>query len=198
MLGGKAQFHPIAVSREAEVVYNSHSSWEVPELTLANRITMLRIAATPLMLYLFSLENLDPFWIALVFILTGITDMLDGRLARARNEVTRFGTLVDPLADKLIMLAAVISLALRSRMPMWVAALLVVKELALVIGAGVFLFSKSKVTPASNWGKSATVLLYVGVTGVILGINGFVYLVVLGVGVSLIAGLDYLRQALQK
>lgn len=167
-------------------------------MTLANRITLLRIAATPLILYLFSLENLDPRWIALVFVLTGITDMLDGRVARARNEVTRFGTLIDPLADKLIMLAAVISLASRGSMPLWVAGLLVLKELALVIGAGVFLFSKSKVTPASKLGKSATVLLYVGVTGVILGLSSFVYLVIMGVGVSLIAGLDYLRQALQK
>lgn len=81
---------------------------------------------------------------------------------------------------------------------MWVAGLLVVKEVALIIGAGFFLVSKSKVTPASRLGKSATVLLYVGVTGSILGIAYSVYLVLLGVGVSLIAGLDYLRQALQR
>ena len=188
----------MTVSSRAEVVYNNGSSWEVPELTLANRLTILRIAATPLMLYLFSLEDLASHWIALVFVLTGVTDILDGRVARARNEVSRFGTLADPLADKLIMLAAVISLALRGSMPMWVAILLVCKELALMVGAGFFLVSKSKVTPASKLGKTATVLLYVGGTGNILGIQSSVYLVVLGVGVSVLAGLDYLKQALQK
>ncbi|NLJ86792.1 MAG: CDP-diacylglycerol--glycerol-3-phosphate 3-phosphatidyltransferase [Firmicutes bacterium] len=167
-------------------------------MNLANCLTMLRIAAVPLFLYLFSLEGISSYWIALVFVLTGITDILDGRLARARNQVTRFGVLADPLADKLIMLAAIISLASRGNVPMWVAGLLVVKEVALIIGAGFFLVSKSKVTPASRLGKSATVLLYVGVTGSILGIAYSVYLVLLGVGVSLIAGLDYLRQALQR
>ncbi|NLK09233.1 MAG: phosphatidylglycerophosphate synthase [Firmicutes bacterium] len=167
-------------------------------MTLANCITLLRIAATPLILYLFSLEDLDVRWIALVFVLTGLSDILDGRLARARNEVTRFGTLIDPLADKLIVLATVISLARRGSVFQWIATLLVVKELAMVVGAGFFLMSKSKITPASNLGKAATVMLYVGITGVILQMTGFMYLVILGVGISLLAGLDYLRQALQK
>ena len=52
---------------------------------------MLRIAAVPLFLYLFSLEGISSYWIALVFVLTGITDILDGRLARARNQVTALG-----------------------------------------------------------------------------------------------------------
>lgn len=167
-------------------------------MTLANLLTMLRLAAVPLFLYLFSLEGMDPRWIALVFVLTGITDILDGHVARSRNEVSRFGTLADPLADKLIMLAAVISLASRGSVPVWLAVLLAAKEIALIVGAGVFLVSRSKVTPASNLGKSATALLYIGITGTILGISASIYLVVLGVGVSLLAGLDYLRQAMGK
>jgi len=141
---------------------------------------------------------MDPQWIALVYVFTGITDVLDGRLARSRNEVTRFGTLMDPLADKLIMLAAVFSLAARGRVPQWLALLLAAKELALIVGAGFFLVSKSKVTPASNVGKLATVLLYIGVTGIIIGISSMVYVVFLGVGVSILAGLGYLLQALRK
>jgi len=167
-------------------------------LTLANLLTMLRLAAVPLFLYMFSLQGISPHWIALVFVLTGITDVLDGHLARSRNEVTRFGTLADPLADKLIMLAAIISLASRGSVPVWVAVLLGAKEVALMIGAGVFLVSQSKITPASSLGKSATALLYIGVTGTILSVPYSIYLVVVGVGVSLLAGLDYLRQALGK
>ena len=68
-------------------------------MTIANVLTMLRLAAVPLLIYMFFLEDMDPRWIALVFVLTGITDVLDGRLARSRNEVTRFGTLAYPLAD---------------------------------------------------------------------------------------------------
>ena len=167
-------------------------------MTIANILTLLRLAAVPLFVYLFSLEGMDPHWIALVFVFTGITDVLDGRLARSRNEVTRFGTLMDPLADKLIMLAAVFSLAARRRVPQWLALLLAAKELALIVGAGFFLVSKSKVTPASNVGKLATVLLYIGVTGIIIGISSMVYVVFLGVGVSILAGLGYLLQALRK
>ncbi|MGI6566911.1 MAG: phosphatidylglycerophosphate synthase [Firmicutes bacterium] len=167
-------------------------------MTIANVLTMLRLAAVPLLIYMFFLEDMDPRWIALVFVLTGITDVLDGRLARSRNEVTRFGTLADPLADKLIMLAAVFILAARGSVPWWAAALLAAKELALVVGAVFFLVSKSKVTPAGNLGKLATLLLYIGVTGVIIGISNMVYLVILGVAVSILAGLGYLRQALGK
>ena len=68
----------------------------------------------------------------------------------------------------------------------------------MVVGAVFFLVSKSKVTPAGNLGKLATLLLYIGVTGVIIGISNMVYLVILGVAVSILAGLGYLRQALGK
>ena len=101
--------------------------------------------------------------------LTGVTDVLDGRLARARNEVTRFGTLADPLADKLMVLVAVFALTARGSVPRWVAVLLAAKELVQIVGAGFFLVSKSKVTPANSAGKLATVLLYIGITG---GNNG--------------------------
>ncbi len=167
-------------------------------MTIANMLTLLRLAAVPLIVYLFSIEEVDPRWIALVFVLTGITDVLDGRLARSRNEVTRFGTLVDPLADKLMVLATVFSLVARGSLPRWVAFLLAAKELALIVGAGFFLVSRSKVTPASNAGKLATVLLYVGITGTIIGVSGMLYVVILGVGVSILAGLGYLLQALGK
>jgi len=167
-------------------------------LTAANVLTLLRLAAVPLFTYLFFLEGLNPGWIALVFVLTGVTDVLDGRLARARNEVTRFGTLADPLADKLMVLVAVFALTARGSVPRWVAVLLAAKELVQIVGAGFFLVSKSKVTPANSAGKLATVLLYIGITGVIMGVSGMLYVLILGVGVSLIAGLGYLLQALEK
>ena len=62
----------------------------------------------------------------------------------------------------------------------WVALLLAAKELALIAGAGFFLVSKSKVTPASNVGKLATVLLYIGITGIIIGVSEMLYVVILG------------------
>lgn len=168
-------------------------------LTLANCITMLRILAVPLFLYLFfGPRETNAYWAALLFVFTGITDVLDGYLARSRQEVSTFGTLADPLADKLIMLAAVISLVVVGKLPLWVATILILKELALVIGAGVFLVSKRKVVSASVLGKGATLLLYIGVTGLILGISWAVYVVVLGVGLSLMAGLDYLHRAMAR
>ena len=81
------------------------------------------------------------------------------------------------------------------RVPRWVALLLAAKVFNC---RGRVLVSKSKVTPASNVGKLATVLLYIGITGIIIGVSEMLYVVILGVAVSLLAGLGYLLQALGK
>lgn len=154
---------------------------------------------TPLFLYLFFSDQ-DPsrILVAAVFVLTGITDALDGYLARSRGEVSRMGKLIDPLADKLVMTAAFISLAIVGRLPIWLVIILVGKELALILGAAVFFVRKDLVISASIWGKSATVILYIGITLVILGFQWAVSIVAAGVVVSLCAGFDYLRQVLKQ
>lgn len=166
-------------------------------MTVANLVSLIRICMTPLFLYLF-FSSTDPsrVLVAVVFVLTGITDALDGYLARSRHEVSRLGKLIDPLADKLVMAAAFISLAIVGKLPLWLVFVLVGKELALVFGAAIYYFRKDLVVSSSILGKSATVILYIGTTLVILGFEWAVSIVIVGVAVSLVAGLDYLRRVL--
>ena len=122
--------------------------------------------------------------------------MLHGYLARSRNEVSRLGTLLDPLADKLMMAAAFIALTIAGKVPLWLPIVLIGKEVALIIGAAFFYVSRAEVVSASVFGKSATVILYIGVTMALLDLPGSDWLINLGVAVSLVAGLDYARRAL--
>ncbi len=164
-------------------------------MTLANIVSFIRIGLVPVFLILFFSEiPSSRIFVAIVFVLTGITDAIDGYLARSRHEISRLGKLIDPLADKLVMAAAFISLGIVGRMPLWLSVVLVAKELALVVGAAVFLVSKDEVVASSVLGKSATVVLYVGVTMSILEVGGAIVVVGAGVAISVLAGLDYARR----
>src|SRR5205807_6579986 len=94
---------------------------------------------------------------AVVFALASLTDLIDGYLARARDSVTTFGKLMDPLADKLLVVAALVSLVSLHRLAAWVAMVIITRELAVTVlrlgasGVGVII-------PANNFGKLKTCL----------------------------------------
>ena len=102
----------------------------------------------------------DDLIFALVFlILSGITDVLDGAIARKFNLITDFGKLVDPLADKATQTAILITLAVKGLIPFWILAIVIVKEFAMIAGAS-FLYGKELVVSSKWYGKLATVLFY--------------------------------------
>src|ERR1700753_4140815 len=119
---------------------------------------MLRILAVPVVVaaLLVATPGGDVF-AAAVFALASLTDGLDGYLARSRNSVTTFGKLMDPLADKLLVIAALISLVSLHRLAAWVAMVIIARELAVTVlrmgatQAGV-------IVPAGNFGKLKTCL----------------------------------------
>ena len=130
---------------------------------------------------------------AVVFALASLTDFVDGYLARARAEITNFGKLMDPLADKLLIVAALISLVSLHRLAAWVAMVIITRELAVTVlrlgatQAGV-------VMAASMFGKVktclqiATVLAVIAVHGTPVWVSAMLYLTVL---VTVLSGLDY-------
>jgi CDP-diacylglycerol--glycerol-3-phosphate 3-phosphatidyltransferase len=130
---------------------------------------------------------------AVVFALASLTDFVDGYLARARNSVTAFGKLMDPLADKLLIIASLIALVSLQRLPAWVAMVIIARELAVTMlraGAG-----HSGVVIGSSWlGKLktgvqiVTVLAVIAVQGQPLWLSLLIYLMV---AVTVISGLDY-------
>ena len=130
------------------------------ELNLPNSITISRILALPFCVYaLFKNGGGDPTWRTISFILffiVGATDFLDGKLARARNSVTEFGKLLDPIADKALIGTALISLSILHFLPWWVTIVILTRE----IGITIFRFAviSEGVIPANRGGKAKTIV----------------------------------------
>jgi CDP-diacylglycerol--glycerol-3-phosphate 3-phosphatidyltransferase len=131
-------------------------------------LTMFRIVLVPLiMVFLVSSSRVSVLIAAVIFVAASLTDWLDGRMARRWNQVTRLGTLLDPVADKLLVAAALVSLVHVEMLAAWMAVVIIGRELAVTGLRGVAL-SMGTVVPASSLGKAKTVSQYVAITVLIL------------------------------
>jgi CDP-diacylglycerol--glycerol-3-phosphate 3-phosphatidyltransferase len=141
-------------------------------LNLPNLLTCLRVLAVPFCVYAMFKDggnNSNWQWIAwLGFMLVGLTDFFDGRLARARGQITAFGTFLDPVADKVAIGAATISLSLLHRLYWWVTAVILIREIAVTLLRLTVI--KDRVIPASKGGKLKTLLQGFGVSFYVLPI----------------------------
>jgi CDP-diacylglycerol--glycerol-3-phosphate 3-phosphatidyltransferase len=163
-------------------------------LNLPNALTMLRILAVPVVVVALLNETANGDTLAaIVFALAAVTDGLDGYLARSRDAVTTFGKLVDPLADKLLVAAALISLVSLHRCPAWVAMVIIAREFAVTTLRAVA--AERGVVIAASWlGKVKTALQIAAVFALIaydpspLGVDLLVYA---AVAVTVISGVDY-------
>ena len=127
---------------------------------IPNILTMLRFVLIPFILYFLSIDN---YILTFVFLtLSGITDVLDGFIARKFNFITDFGKLIDPLADKATQLLTLGALVLKNIIPLWILGLLVLKEFVMIAGAS-FLYGKELIVSSKWYGKLATVLIYVAI-----------------------------------
>jgi CDP-diacylglycerol---glycerol-3-phosphate 3-phosphatidyltransferase len=126
------------------------------ELNAANVLTLVRISLIPVLaaVLLSTLPEAD-LLAAIVFVLASATDALDGWLARRREMVTTFGALMDPLADKLLITAALVSLVALYRLDPWVAMVIIAREFA-VTGLRMLAMEQGQVVSASIWGKLKT------------------------------------------
>jgi cardiolipin synthase len=130
-------------------------------MTLANQLTLLRICLVPALVILVVYGFFG--WALLVFFVAAVTDALDGLMARMRHERTHLGTILDPLADKLLVTALLIVLALpspelRVRIPPWIAILSIGRDAAILLAVLVFhLAGARRSFPPSGLGKATTV-----------------------------------------
>jgi cardiolipin synthase len=124
-------------------------------------ITLARFVMIPVYLVVFfSGQTQTAFF---VLVLAGLTDVLDGYLARKKGLVTTIGSMLDPLADKMMMLAVIISLLVTGMIP-WLAALvLFLRDASMIIGSAFFHFRGKKTVPANTMGKLTTVLYYIAI-----------------------------------
>lgn len=138
-------------------------------MNLANKLTILRICLIPVMLVVLYLPY--PYMAsvaAAIFVFAAITDILDGQIARKRNLVSNFGKIMDPIADKLIVLAALLVLLERGMTPVWVVMIIVGRELLISGVRMVVLSGKGDVIAASWLGKVKTVFQDIAVTALFL------------------------------
>jgi len=127
-----------------------------------NTITILRILATPIGVYFITFnETHYRLWAYLILFIVAVSDVYDGRLARATNQVTELGKLLDPIADKFLIGATSIALSLLNLMPWWITVLLLVRELGITVFR--FVVIKDGVIPANRGGKLKTLLQNLGI-----------------------------------
>jgi CDP-diacylglycerol--glycerol-3-phosphate 3-phosphatidyltransferase len=145
-------------------------------MNLPNQITVLRVCLIPLYLYLYLAAPLGDFfspWAALaVFSLAAATDALDGYLARRNKQVTNFGKLMDPLADKLLVSAALIAMAGNGVLPAWVVVVLISREF-FISGFRQLALEQQLVLAASFWAKMKTVVQMVMVIYLLVPVPAF-------------------------
>ena len=127
---------------------------------IPNFLTVLRFFLIPFTVYY--LVN-DQFILAIIFLtLSGLTDVLDGAIARKFNFITNFGKLIDPLADKITQLSLLGTLVVKNIIPLWILVVVLIKEAAMVAGAS-FLYGQELVVSSKWYGKASTVLFYLAI-----------------------------------
>lgn len=141
-------------------------------MNLANKLTLIRIFLVPVFLVFISKTGIPygSFIATFIFILASLTDKLDGYVARSRNQITNFGKFMDPLADKLLVTAALISLVELHIVPAWAAVAIIAREFA-VSGLRSIAAAQGRVIAASWWGKIKTVIQIIAIILLLLKVN---------------------------
>ena len=174
-------------------------------MNLANKLTILRIFLVPVFLIFIAVKDI-PYGTVIatvIFILAALTDKLDGYIARSRNQITTFGKFMDPLADKLLVTSALISLVELHVIHSFVAVIIIAREFS-VSGLRTIAASEGIVIAASPWGKLKTVIQIVAITLALFNLthnisyldvltNIFMYAALI---ITILSGIDYFKKNL--
>lgn len=132
-------------------------------MNIPNLLTIFRMFLVPIYLSIMFFSNLENRFLVsgLIFILAGITDVLDGKIARKYDLITDLGTVLDPIADKMMIFAVLISYTIEGILPSWILFVIGIKEIIMIFGGGILYINKGKqVIPSNIFGKAATVSFY--------------------------------------
>ncbi|MDA0564550.1 CDP-alcohol phosphatidyltransferase family protein [Streptomonospora sp. S1-112] len=173
--------------------------WTVPNL-----LSMLRLIGVPVFLWLVLVPQAD-WWALGVLAFAGVSDWLDGKIARAWNQTSRLGTVLDPMADRLYIFAALLGLVVRGIVPWWLMAVLVLRDALIVLALPVMRYYGYGTLPVNFAGKAATLCLlysfpllfvagYAGIAGDVARIMGWAF-AIWGTAIYWWAGLLYAIQA---
>ncbi|HMA59793.1 MAG TPA: CDP-alcohol phosphatidyltransferase family protein [Halanaerobiales bacterium] len=166
-------------------------------LNYPNTLTVVRLLLIPVYLYFF-LQG-EYILSGVFFSLSGVTDFLDGYLARKYNMVTDLGRLLDPLADKLTLISILAVLIYMDLLPRVITITLLTREVFVLFGSGImYLMGKDLINP-TRLGKISIFLLYVAIAASLLDIKFFdMLLFYVVIPINIISAVDYIRNAYQK
>lgn len=169
-------------------------------MNLANKITIFRVFLVPIfMVVLYSNFPNSTYYAAAIFIFASLTDTLDGYIARSRNMVTNFGKFIDPLADKILVSAALIVLVELGKIPGWVVVLIIAREFT-ITGFRIIAASEGITIAASPLGKIKTITQLIAI--ILLLINNFPFnllhfpldmiMLYISLFFTILSGIDYI------
>jgi CDP-diacylglycerol--glycerol-3-phosphate 3-phosphatidyltransferase len=163
-------------------------------LNLPNALTVFRILLVPVLVVALLGETPNgDLLAAIVFAIASLTDAVDGYIARSRNAITTFGKLMDPVADKLLILAALVSLVSLNRVEAWVAMVIIAREFAVTVTR--MAATQAGVVIASNWWGKVKTIVQVACVFFLIAIDGspaWLDALVYGtVAITVISGIDY-------
>ncbi|MDR1914727.1 MAG: CDP-diacylglycerol--glycerol-3-phosphate 3-phosphatidyltransferase [Clostridiales bacterium] len=172
-------------------------------MNLPNKLTLLRVCLIPVFLILYPYavlgEPLSRYSALVVFVIASLTDALDGHIARSRGLVTNFGKLMDPLADKLLVAAAMIAMVQTAELPAWVAILIISREF-LITGFRMIALEKNMVIAASKWGKLKTISQIIMIVIILLNILPYQIeygIILIATALTVISAADYVMKNLR-
>ena len=193
-------------------------------MNLANKLTLFRIILVPIMVIIPFLNIQGDYMgipytfllINLVFITASITDKMDGYIARSRNQVTNFGKFADPLADKILVLSAMLMLVELGKLPAWIPIIVLAREFIVSGYRLIAVEQGGEVIAASVYGKIKTVTQIIAIiiaffdinsfgacfsgslTGINLGLNiAQTFMMIICVVATILSGIDYLKNGKQ-
>jgi CDP-diacylglycerol--glycerol-3-phosphate 3-phosphatidyltransferase len=162
-------------------------------VTVANTLTLARMALVPVFIAILYSPIPGKEWIAAaVFCVAAATDAFDGYFARKYHQVSKIGALLDPVADKLLVISALIFL-IGKGVPTWMAWVLIAREF-LVISLRLLVAPYEPISP-SIFGKLKTALEMIGIVGILLQVSMAVYILFAAVVLSVVSGLQYFWRA---
>ena len=159
-----------------------------------NKLTLLRVIMIPVFMVVYMYFNTYPIISAAIFALAFLTDMLDGYLARKNNQVSNFGKIMDPLADKVLVAAAMVLLTAWGIVNPWVTVLVLAREFA-VSGIRIAAAAEGNVVAASVWGKIKTIWQFIAITIALLFNEQNLFIDILmwiNLALTVLSGADYI------
>lgn len=189
-------------------------------MNLANKLTIFRVILVPIIMIIPLFQIQGELWgipityliIDLIFILASLTDKLDGYIARSKNQITTFGKFLDPIADKILVIVAMLFLVGEDKIPYWIPAIVVIREFIVSGYRLVAVKKEGNVIAASIWGKIKTATQMVGIAVTFVDKNPFgaiftqsltgfdfvlnlivTMLLIISVIATVISGIDYLK-----